>query len=168
MTDVTLNESSLTSSPVLSLVSTAYATIIGAIQSSDFLSTYNGKTLTDITGLVTANVWPRAHFSPLPGLIPSKGPSAFWLADANADSESISTGVVVYSTSTAVLSSVEVGDLVSLAAKVAEYRSASRPNDLHLTELISPTKKTVLSSGNSITPMCLDETKARRPSSYHL
>lgn len=62
---------------------------------------------------------------------------------------------MVFSSSTAVLGSVKVGDLVSLNAKVSEFRSASQPNDLHLTELVSPTNLTVLSSGNSVIPIVL-------------
>lgn len=97
------------------------------------------------------------HQSPctLPELISSKGPSAFWLAGEKTDDPAISTGVMVFSTSSTVLGSIKVGDLVSLSAKVSEFRSTSRPNDLHLTELASPSNITVLSSGNPIVPIVL-------------
>ena len=72
---------------------------------------------------------------------------------------------MVYSTSSTVLGSVKVGDRISLSAKVSEYRSTSQPNDLHLTELTSPTKITVLSSGNPVVPIVLG--KDRSPPTQH-
>ena len=105
--------------------------------------------------MVTAKVRYLTHLLPLPKLISTKGPSAFWLAGEKTDDQSISTGLMVFSSSTAVLGSVKVGDLVSLNAKVSEFRSASQPNDLHLTQLVSPTNITVLSSGNPIIPIVL-------------
>ncbi|KAF9651776.1 DNase I-like protein [Thelephora ganbajun] len=133
----------------LYLISTAYATTIGSIQGPTFLSAYDGQTLTNITGFVTV-----------------KGSSAFWLADEKFDDQVISTGITVFSTSPAVLGSVQVGDLVSLNAKVSEFRPASRPNDLHLTELVSPTNITVLSSGNPIVPIVLG--RDRSPPTQYL
>ena len=46
-----------------------------------------------------------------------------------------------------------------------QYRSASQPNDLHLTELVSPTNITVLSSGNPIVPVVLG--RDRSPPTQH-
>ena len=82
------------------------------------------------------------------------------------DDHSISTGIMVFSTSSSVLGSVKVGDLVSLSAKVSEFRSVSRPNDLHLTELTSPTNITVVSSGNRVVPIVLG--RDRSPPTQHL
>lgn len=73
---------------------------------------------------------------------------------------------MVFSSSSTILASVKVGDLVSLNAKVSEFRSASRPNDLHLTELISPTKIAVLSSGNPVVPIVLG--RDRSPPTQHI
>jgi len=73
---------------------------------------------------------------------------------------------MVFSTSSTILGSVKVGDLVSLNARVSEFRSASRPNDLHLTELASPTNITVLSSGNPIVPIVLG--RDRSPPTQYL
>ena len=72
---------------------------------------------------------------------------------------------MVFSTSSTVLGSVKVGDLVSLSARVSEFRSTSRPNDLHLTELASPTNITVLSSGNPVIPIVLG--RDRSPPTRH-
>jgi len=62
---------------------------------------------------------------------------------------------MVFSSSSTVLGSVQVGDVITLNAKVSEFRSASNANDLHLTELISPSNITVLSSGNPVVPIVL-------------
>jgi len=164
-TETLLIQSALTSFTALSLISTAYATTVGSIQGPAFLSTYDGQTLSNITGLVTAKVW-LLDLSPLlPNLILSKGPTAFWLAGDQTNDNAVSTGVMVFSTSSTVLGSVKVGDLVSLSAKVAEFRSASRPNDLHLTELTSPTNITVMSSGNPVFPTVLGQ--ERSPPTHH-
>ena len=40
--------------PALSLISATYATTVGSIQGPAFLSTYDGQSLSNITGLVTA------------------------------------------------------------------------------------------------------------------
>jgi hypothetical protein len=61
----------------------------------------------------------------------------------------------VFSTSATVLAQVTVGDRLSLSGKVAEFRSNSNPNDLFLTELSSPGNITIISSGNTVTPIVL-------------
>ena len=155
-----------TSLPALSLISATYTATIGSIQGSTFLSAYNGQTLTNITGLVTAKVSHLVHSPLLPELISFKGPSGFWLAGEKTNDESVSTGIMVFSSSSTVLDSVKAGDLVSLNAKVSEFRSGSRPNDLHLTELISPTNITVLSSGNRVVPIVLG--RDRSPPTQHI
>ena len=65
-TETILIKSALTSFPALSLISTTYATTVGSIQGPAFLSTYDGQTLSNITGLVTAKVLllDRPHFFP--------------------------------------------------------------------------------------------------------
>ena len=149
--------------PALSLISTTHATTIGSIQGSTFLSAYDGQTLTNITGLVTAKVWNHGtYLLPLSKLISSKGPAEFWLAGEKTDDETVSTGIMVFAPSS--LSSVRVGDMISLDAKVFEYQL--QPTDLHLTELISPTNITVLSSGNPVVPILLG--RDRSPPTQYL
>lgn len=134
---------------------TSATTTIANIQGPTFLSPYNGQTLTNITGLITAKVRHLTHILRLPKFIFSKGPTSFWLAGEKDYDESTSIGIMVFSSSSTVLGSVKVGDLISLNAKVSEFRPASNPNDLHLTELVSPSNITVLSSGNPIVPIVL-------------
>lgn len=71
------------------------------------------------------------------------------------DDPRVSNGLVVYSTSSTILDSVNIGDSISLSGKVTEYKSTSSPNDITLTELSSPSKIKVLSSGNTPKPLVL-------------
>jgi len=94
---------------------------------------------------------------------PPKGYAEFWLAGEKTDDQSISTGIMVFSPQS--LSSVKVGDLVSLNAKVSEFQLRGF-NDLHLTELISPTDLNVISSGNPVVPILLG--RDRSPPTQYL
>ena len=139
----------------LSFISTTYnIPTIGDIQGPSFLSRYDRKTLRNITGLVTAKVL-RLIFLPPPDLSSSKGPAAFWLASKEAKGEAVSIGIMVYSPLPTDLQSVEVGDMVSLSAKVSEFQSTFWPNDLHLTQLTIPKNITIITSNNSVVPIVL-------------
>lgn len=61
----------------------------------------------------------------------------------------VSNGLRVFTTSTSVLQRVQVGDLISLDGGVQEFRSSTSNNDLHATELDSPTNIVVHSSDNT-------------------
>lgn len=50
---------------------------------------------------------------------------------------------------------VAVGDEISLAGVVAEFRSSSSPDDLFGTELDSPKNIKIISTGNTVTPVVL-------------
>lgn len=65
------------------------------------------------------------------------------------------------------LNQVSVRDLISLSGKVSEFRPTSAvPNDLFLTEIVSPTNIVVLSSNNTVTPVILG--KDRTPPTQKL
>lgn len=87
----------------------------------------------------------------------------FWLLGEPTDDVRVSSGLRVYSPS--IGSQVYTGDLVSLSGRVAEYRQASRPNDLFLTELEIPYNLVVLSSDNAVVPLTLSKTGDRAPPS---
>jgi hypothetical protein len=70
-----------------------------------------------------------------------------------SDDPRVSNGLRVYGINS--LRAVNVGDLVSLSGRVAEYRSPFRPNDLLLTELERPARLRILSSGNVVEPIVL-------------
>lgn len=56
--------------------------------------------------------------------------------------------------------------MISLSGRVAEFRSASAPNNLFLTEIESPADIVVLSSNNTVTPLILG--KDRSPPTQQL
>lgn len=72
-----------------------------------------------------------------------------------------SNGIRVYAPQYA--SRTSLGDLVSLSAFVSEYRHESRPNDLLLTELASPSHFAIHSSDNPITPLLLSRESKYTP-----
>lgn len=61
----------------------------------------------------------------------------------------------IYTKSTRVLNSISVGDHISLAARVTEYRSYRSPNDLLGTQLTAPSSINIYSKNNTITPIIL-------------
>lgn len=109
------------------------ATTIADIQGTRFTSSYAGKNVTGITGVVTA-----------------KGESGFYLAGEPSDDIRVSNGLYVYGSTNAV-----VGDNISLGGKVANYRSSSNPSYMYLVELTAPSNITVISSDNEVTPVVL-------------
>ncbi|KAH7378043.1 endonuclease/exonuclease/phosphatase family protein [Cadophora sp. MPI-SDFR-AT-0126] len=121
----------------LALSAVANAVTINQINGIKYLSPYAGQTLTGIKGLVTA-----------------KGPSGFFLRDTtlNLDIRS-SNSIYVYGS--LALKNVTVGDIITVDATVAEYRSTS--TYLYLTELTYPNNVKVLSSGNAVKPVVIGE-----------
>ncbi|KAG8751010.1 hypothetical protein FRC14_008215, partial [Serendipita sp. 396] len=126
----------ITATLLLLLPLAARAIEISEVQGNTFLSPYNGKTVTGVTGLVTAN-----------------SSSGFYLSSNSAGGSPYGNAIYVYSTSKTVLAQVAVGDIVSLNGKVQEYRSSV--DYLFLTEITSPTNITKLSSGNAVTPIVI-------------
>ncbi|KAG6903122.1 hypothetical protein C0995_004669 [Termitomyces sp. Mi166 len=121
-------------------ISVASSTTIAEIQGNSFQSPLNGRTVTNVTGVVTA-----------------KWSNGFFLTDEPSDDPRVSTGLSIFTTSTTNLNKVEVGDFVSLGGKVSEFRSSSSSsrNNLFITEIDSPTSITVISSNNAIEPVVL-------------
>lgn len=65
----------------------------------------------------------------------------------------VSPGLRVFSQS--VISQAEVGYVVSVSARVTEYRNPARPNDLFLTELVNVSNFHVLHRDAPVTPIIL-------------
>ncbi|KAI0763618.1 DNase I-like protein [Trametes elegans] len=116
----------------------AYAVSITDIQGPAFLSPLRGQTVSNVAGTVTA-----------------KSTSGFWIQGPAVQDVRVSNGLRVFTSSKSILSSVSVGDSISLSGTVSEFRSSSSPNDLFGTELDSPTHITVLSSNNAVAPLLL-------------
>ncbi|KAF7547702.1 hypothetical protein G7Z17_g7539 [Cylindrodendrum hubeiense] len=122
-----------------SLLSAAAACVsaetIAQINGNQYLSPYNGKNVTDVTGLVTA--------------ISSSG---FWLRSTTPDKKiTTSEGLYVYGSKAT--SQVAVGDVVTLDGLVKEYRSST--DYLYLTELTLPINIVVKSSNVSFEPLVI-------------
>ncbi|RAH42474.1 endonuclease/exonuclease/phosphatase family protein [Aspergillus brunneoviolaceus CBS 621.78] len=122
-------------STVALLVQTAVAVTINEITGDRYISPYAGTEVTGLEGLVTA-----------------KGSSGFYLRSTSPDSDDkTSNSVYVYGSSAT--KSVTVGDIITLSGKVTEYRSTS--SYVYLTEIESATDITVVSSGNTVTPIVI-------------
>lgn len=125
------------------LVCSATAVSIAEINGNTFVSPYSGQSLTNISGLVTA-----------------KGSTGIFLRSLQPDDD-VATSESIFVYSSTVGSSLSVGDVVSLDAKVAEYRSTS--TYLFLTELSSPSNVQVLSSNNTVTPLVIGQDTSDPP-----
>lgn len=121
----------------LALLASATAVTISEINGNRFQSLYNGQSLTNITGLVTA-----------------KSSSGIFLRSTTPDDDT-ATDESIYLYSSSVGSSLSVGDIISLDAEVTQYRSTS--TYLYLTELSSPSNVEVVSSDNTVTPLVIGE-----------
>lgn len=119
------------------------ALTISQINGYKFLSDYNGQTVKNVKGLVTA-----------------KGPQGFWLKSTTLDLD-IRSSNSIYVFSTPALRNVTVGDIITLDANVTEYRTS--PAFLYLTELIQPANIKVLSSSNKVTPITIGESLFKLP-----
>ncbi|KAJ7147490.1 Endonuclease/exonuclease/phosphatase [Mycena crocata] len=121
-----------------------------------WISLATSTLITDITG--TSQRTPLlGQTVNLTALVTAKGKSGFYLSGEPVNDSRVSNGIFVFSTSTAVLSQVTAGDLVSLTGRVAEFRPAANPDYLLLTEITSPTNIVVLSANNTITPVVIGQ-----------
>ncbi|RSL69230.1 hypothetical protein CEP54_002422 [Fusarium duplospermum] len=121
----------------------AAALTIAEINGNQYLSSYKGKNVSDVEGLVTA-----------------VGSSGFYLRSTKPDRSSVtSEGLYVFGKSA--VSKVAVGDIVSLDGLVEEYRSN---NDyIYLTEITSPRNIVVKSSDNKFKPKVIGKDTPQPP-----
>lgn len=130
---------------------------VADIQGASWLSPYNGQTVRNLTGVVTAKVRPAPdlHSAHSADMKHTQGPSGLWISGAPSDDPRVSNGLYVFGS--AILNRTAVGDLISLSGRVSDYRAstAARLNDLYATELTSPTALVVLSQNNTVTPRVL-------------
>ncbi|KAL4251813.1 Endonuclease/exonuclease/phosphatase domain-containing protein [Abortiporus biennis] len=127
----------------LALVHHSLAVSITDIQGPAWLSPLQGQSVQNLTGVVVA-----------------KGKSGFFLRGDPSPDIRVSNGLNVFSSSTSVLSQVNVGDLISLSGKVSEFRSSTAPDNLFTTELQSPTNITVLSTNNTFSPIVIGKDRS--------
>ncbi|KAI0427973.1 DNase I-like protein [Xylaria sp. FL1042] len=119
------------------------AQTIGEINGNRFLSAYAGKSVTNVTGVVTA-----------------KGPSGIWLRSLEKRSrdERVSNGIYVYGSALAKNTSIATGDVLVLDGEVSEYRSSAAY--LPLTEITYPTVRAVLEHNRTFAPIVLGKDRS--------
>ncbi|KAK1142921.1 hypothetical protein N8T08_007162 [Aspergillus melleus] len=117
------------------LLPAVLAVSISEINGNRFLSSYNGETVSNVRGLVTA-----------------KASSGFYIRSASPDNSSL-TSESLYIYGSSAVSKVSVGDIITLGGKVSEYRSSKAY--VYLTELTSPSDITVVSSDNEVVPLVI-------------
>ncbi|KJA29577.1 hypothetical protein HYPSUDRAFT_174278 [Hypholoma sublateritium FD-334 SS-4] len=116
--------------------------------------------ITDIQGISWQSPFVGQTVNNLTGIVSAKGTSGFYLLGNKTSDERASNGLFVFTTSTAILKQVNVGNLISLSGKVQEFRSSTAPNDLVGTELGSPSNIVVLSQNNTVTPVILGQDRS--------
>ncbi|KLO07622.1 DNase I-like protein [Schizopora paradoxa] len=129
-------------SPVLALAASfalASAVTITDIQGPAFRSPFEGKTVTDVVGIVTA-----------------KSTSGFWIQGDAVSDDRVSNGLNVFTTSTTILDKVAIGDSVTVSGKINEFRTTGS-GDLFGTEIEPSSSSDVVvgKKGNTVTPLVL-------------
>lgn len=120
---------------LLALAATTSALSISEINGNKFLSPYNGQTVANVSGIVTA-----------------KGPDGIWLRSTNPDRDE-RTSESVYVFGKAFGANLTVGDSIVVGGRVTEYRS--NKDYLYLTEIDRPTLARRVSSGNKVQPLVI-------------
>ncbi|KAF8631782.1 hypothetical protein AX17_004997 [Amanita inopinata Kibby_2008] len=129
--------------------------LLSLIYAATVLRCVSSTTVADIQGVAFQSPLVGQPVSGVTGLVTAKASNGFFIKGQDVTDVRTSTGLFVFTTSTAILHQVSIGDEVSVDAKVAEFRSSSSPNNLFLTQLTSPTSVAVLSTGNVVTPVVL-------------
>ncbi|KAL0580123.1 hypothetical protein V5O48_001899 [Marasmius crinis-equi] len=132
---------------------------------SSFIGVCTSTTITDIQGPAWQSPFAGQNVTNVTGIVTAKADNGFYIVGDPVTDIRVSNGLFVFSTSA--VSRVNVGDLVSLAGRVQEFRSSTAPNDLFTTE-IAPTLSTltVLSSNHTITPIVLGKDRLPPTISY--
>ncbi|KAH8677555.1 Endonuclease/exonuclease/phosphatase [Xylariales sp. PMI_506] len=131
------------------LVATASAQSIEDINGNRFLSSYNGQSVTNVTGIVTA-----------------KGPYGIWIRSVEKGTDpTVSDAIYVYGSALAKNTSIATGDVIVLNGKVSEYRSSS--DYLYLTEIASPSVTAILSHGQLVDPLIIGKDTLSPPTEQY-
>ncbi|KAL4783456.1 Endonuclease/exonuclease/phosphatase [Aspergillus varians] len=118
----------------------ATAVTIAEINGNAYISPFNGQSVSDVEGLVTAI-----------------GEAGFFLRSTTPDSDdATSESIYVYGSSA--VSNVTVGDVITLSGTVSEYRS--QVDYLYLTEITSPSSIVVKSSGNKVAAVVVGQDRS--------
>jgi hypothetical protein len=124
-------------------VAAGSALSIAEINGDKFLSPYNGKTVANVSGVVTA-----------------KGPDGLWMRSMTPDGNE-RTSESVYVFGRAFGANLSVGDAVAIGGKVTEDRS--NKDYVYLTEISNPVLERKVSSGNKVKPLVIGKDTSEPP-----
>ncbi len=106
-----------------------------------------GTRISDIQGSSHRSPLVGQNVTAVPGIVTAIASNGFYLQDPNPDAnDATSEGIFVFTGSSP---TVQVGDSVLVNATVSEFRPGNSPNNLTITQLVSPVI-TTLSSGNPL------------------
>jgi hypothetical protein len=131
--------------------------VLGAC--ATFVSLTSALTISQINGKKYLSPYAGQNVS-TQGLVTAKGPSGFFLKSTTLDLDYRSSNSI-YVFGSGALKNVTVGDIITLNATVAEYRSSVAY--IYLTELTAPKNIVVVSQGNKVTPIIIGETFLKYP-----
>ncbi|KAF1827473.1 Endonuclease/exonuclease/phosphatase-like protein [Dissoconium aciculare CBS 342.82] len=120
---------------------------IAEINGNRFLSSYQGRNVVGVRGLVTA-----------------KGPNGFWLRSTAPDGDD-RTSESIYVFNRAALRNVTVGNIITLNGRVSEYRSSAAY--LYSTQIESPSNIVTISVNNTVTPLVIGQDTGLPPTEQY-
>jgi hypothetical protein len=123
--------------------SLASALTVSEINGPKYLSPYNGQTVSNVSGIITA-----------------KGPDGIWIRSVKADKDD-RTSESIYVFGRTFGTNLTVGDSIILGGKVTEYRSSSAY--VYLTEISNPVLEAKVSSGNQVKPLVIGKDTIKPP-----
>ncbi|KAI1766853.1 DNase I-like protein [Hypoxylon sp. FL1150] len=134
---------------ILLVAATASAQSIAQINGDHYLSPYNGQSVSNVTGVVTA-----------------KGPDGIWIRSVTPGRDTrVSNSLYVYGSALVGNASIAVGDVLVLGGKISEYRSSR--DYIYMTELVSPVITAILDSGVDVEPLVIGKDTLSPPTSQY-
>ena len=118
---------------------------------SVFATSSLAQTISEINGINYLSPFREQSVSDVAGLVTAKGPKGVWIRSTTPDDDPrTSESIYVYTDDDPPLD-VSVGDNIVISGQVAEYRAT--PDNLFLTEIVSPRLVTIESSDNPVEPV---------------
>jgi hypothetical protein len=128
---------------IAALAAAASALSISEINGPKYLSPYNGQTVTNVSGVVTA-----------------KGPNGIFLRSTTPDRDD-ATSESLYVFGKTIGANLTVGDTIVVGGKVVEYRQSK--DYVYLTELTNPILESIVSSGATVKPLVIGKDTVKPP-----
>lgn len=128
-------------------IAVSSALTIAEINGNKFLSPYNGQTVSNVSGVITA-----------------KGPDGLWIRSTTPDRDS-RTSESIYVFGRAFGTNLTIGDTIVIGGRVQEYRS--NKDYLYLTEISSPTLEEKHSSSTAVKPLIIGKDTTDPPTQQY-